>query len=207
MHLLEPFRPFLALLASFVAGSLAASQPVLVITPSGFFYLETGENGVPVSVPVAKIVDLRGGSPGPAPDAPDQPQPDNALTVEIRDLAKAVADGAGAQAMALVYTQSSEAVADGLVPVATSLEAVRKASDNALGLVGTAIKWDAFRNRLSTIATERTQRGELATPKQMADFLKSIAIGLELAADGSNALDFSVIIQVSTGTNAALGVK
>jgi hypothetical protein len=177
---------------------------VLVITPSGFFYLESGQDGVPVAVPVAKIVDLRGGSPGPTPDAPDQPRPDNALTVEIRDLAKTVSDGSGAQALALVYTQSSEAVADGLVPVATSLDAVRKASDNALGLVGTAMKWDAFRSRLSTIATERTQRGELATSKQMADFLKAIALGLELAADGSEALDFSVVIGIATSTNKAL---
>ena len=204
-----PTRRAIALLMfAFLAGTAClASQPVLVITPSGFFYLESGQDGVPVAVPVAKIVDLRGGSPGPTPDAPEQPRPDNALTVEIRDLAKTMADGSGAQALALVYTQSSEAVADGLVPVATSLEAVRKASDNALGLVGTAMKWDAFRSRLSTIATERTQRGELATAKQMADFLKAIALGLELAADGSNALDFSVVIGVAAGTNAALGIK
>jgi hypothetical protein len=200
-------RAALWLMFAFVCGISLASQPVLVITPTGFFYLEAGADGVPASVPVERVVDLRGGSPGPTPDAPEQPRPDNALTVEIRDLAKTVADGSGAQALALVYTQSSEAVADGLAPVATSLEAVRKASDNALGLVGTAGKWDAFRSRLSTIATERTQRGELATAKQMADFLKAIAIGLELAADGANALDFSVIIQVSTGTNTALGVK
>jgi hypothetical protein len=199
-------RAALWLMFAFVCGISLASQPVLVITPTGFFYLEAGADGVPASVPVERVVDLRGGSPGPTP-GPTEPRPDNALTVEIRDLAKAVADGSGAQALALVYTQSSEAVADGLVPVASSLEAVRKASDNALGLVGTAMKWDAFRSRLSTIATERTQRGELATPKQMGDFLKAIALGLELAADGSNALDFSVIIQVSTGTNAALGVK
>lgn len=203
----SPNRSAFALLLAMLAGMCLGDQPVLVITPGGFFYLESGRDGVPVAVPVAKIVDLRGGSTGPTPDAPEQPQPDNALTVEIRDLAKTVADGSGAQAMALVYTQSSEAVADGLVPVATSLEAVRKATDNALGLVGTAGKWDAFRSRLSTIATERTQRGELATSKQMADFLKSIAIGLELAADGSNALDFSVIIGVSTATNSALGIK
>lgn len=198
-------RPAVALLIAFLAGTIClASQPVLVITPSGFFYLEAGSDGVPVAVPVDKIVDLRGG--GPAPE-PDEPRQDNALTVQIRDLAKPVGDGAGAQALALVYTQSSEAVADGLVPVASAMEAVRKASDNALGLTGTAGKWDEFRVKLSTIATERTQRGELSTTKQMGEFLKAIALGLELAADGSNALDFSVIIQVSTGTNNALGVK
>jgi hypothetical protein len=32
-------------------------------------------------------------------------------------------------------------------------------------------------------------------------------MGLELAADGSNALDFSVVIGVATGTNNALGIK
>jgi len=200
-------RAALWLVFAFVCGLSLASQPVLVITPSGFFYLEAGADGVPVNVPVKTIVDLRGGSPGPTPDAPDDPRPDNALSVQIRDLAKTIGDPAGAQALALVYTQSGEAVTDGLVPVVGSLDAVRKASDNALALTATLFKWDPFRAQLSTIATERTQRGELSTPKQMADFLKAIALGLELAADGSNALDFSVIIQVSTGTNAALGVK
>jgi hypothetical protein len=189
---------------AFVCGIAVASQPVLVITPAGFFYLEAGADGVPINVPVKTIVDLRGGTP---PAGPTEPQPDNALSVQIRDLAKAVADPAGAQALALVYTQSGEAVADGVVPVAAVLEAVRKASDNALGLTASAGKWDAFRSELTTIVTERVQRGELASPQQMGDFLKAVAIGLELAADGSQALDFSIIIGVATGTNAALGVK
>jgi len=199
-------RAALWLVFAFVCGLSLASQPVLVITPTGFFYLETGADGVPVSVPVERVVDLRGGAPGPTP-GPTEPRPDNALSVQIRDLAKAIGDPAGAQALALVYTQSGEAVTDGLVPVTASLDAVRKASDNALGLTGSATKWDPFRAQLSTIATDRTQRGELATPKQMGDFLKAVAIGLELAADGSQALDFSVIIGVSTGTNSALGIK
>lgn len=203
-------RAIALLVFAFVCGLSLASQPVLVITPTGFFYLETGDDGAPVSVPVAKIVDLRGGSPGPTPGptpGPNEPRPDNALSVQIRDLAKAIGDPAGAQALALVYTQSGEAVTDGLVPVVGSLDAVRKASDNALALTATLFKWDPFRSSLSTIATERTQRGELATPQQMGDFLKAVAIGLELAADGSQALDFSVIIGVSTGTNNALGIR
>jgi hypothetical protein len=199
-------RAIALLMLAFTCGISLASQPVLVITPTGFFYLQTGADGVPVSVPVERVVDLRGGAPGPTP-GPTEPRPDNALSVQIRDLAKAIGDPAGAQALALVYTQSGEAVADGLVPVTASLQAVRKASDNALGLTGSATKWDPFRAQLSTIATERTQQGELATPKQMADFLKAVALGLELAADGSQALDFSVIIGVSTGTNNALGIK
>ena len=205
---MTPRKVVLFLAFAFLAGAAClGSQPVLVITPGGFFYLESGQDGIPVAVPVEKIVDLRGGSPGPTPDSPEQPRPDNALSVQIRDLAKVIGDPAGAQALALVYTQSSEAVADGLVPVVGSLDAVRKASDNALALTATLFKWDPFRAQLSTIATERTQRGELATPKQMADFLKAIALGLELAADGSNALDFSVVIGVAAGTNNALGIK
>jgi hypothetical protein len=76
-----------------------------------------------------------------------------------------------------------------------------------LGLTASAGKWDTFRSELTAVVTERVQRGELATPQQMGDFLKAVAIGLELAADGSQALDFSIIIGVATGTNAALGVK
>lgn len=195
-------KAVLFLVSAFICGIALGDQPVLVITPSGYFYLEAGEDGVPIGIPVEKIVDLRDGSQGPSPD-PDTPRPDNALSVQIRDLAKTISDPLGAQALALVYTQSGEAVAGGLVPVATALEAVRKASDNALGLTGSAVKWDPFRASLSTIATERTQKGELVTAQQMGDFLKAVAIGLELAADGSEALDFSAVIGIATGTNKA----
>lgn len=184
-----------------------AAPPVLVITPGGFFYLEIGSDGVPVSLAVEKIVDLRGGSDSPTPDAPQPPPVDTALVRQIRDLAKAVADPAGSQALALVYTQSSGAVADGLIPVGSSLDAVRKASDSALALTVSAPKWEAFRGELSTLVSDRVQRGQLTTVKQMADFLQAVASGLELAADGSQALEFSTVIGVSTATNKALGIK
>lgn len=190
------------LVSTLICGMVFGEQPVLVITPTGFFFLETGKDGIPISVSVEKIVDLRDGSQGPSSE-PEAPQPDSALSVEVRELAKAAADPSGAQALALVYTQSSEAVAGGLIPVTSALEAVRKASDNALGLTGSATKWDLFRVAISTIATERTQKGELATAQQMGDFLRAVAIGLELAADGSEALDFSVVIGIATGTNKA----
>jgi hypothetical protein len=188
-------------------GVLAASPPVLVITQGGFFYLEVGSDGVPVSTPVPSVIDLRGDGDGKPPADPPPPPVDTALVRQVRDLAKAVADPAGSQALALVYTQTSGAVADGVVPVASSLDAVRKASDAALALVVTAKNWDAFRSEISTLASNRVQRGELATPKQMADFLKAIASGLELSADGSQALDFAVVIGIATATNNALGLK
>lgn len=194
----------LLLLVLVPIGFATAAQPVLVVTPSGFFFLEVGNDGVPINVAVERVVDLRG---SPAPDEPEPPVVDTALAKQVRDLAKQVADANGSQALALVYTQSSEAIADGLVPVATALDAVRKATDQALGLVGTAAKWESFRSSLSTIATERIQRGELTTPKQMAGFMKAIAVGLESSADGSTALDFSIVIGVTTGTNTALGIK
>jgi len=200
-------HPIVSLILALILGGIAfGSQPVLVITSGGYFFLEIGKDGLPVSVPAGQIIDLREGFPD-SPPGTQPPQPDNALSVEIRDLAKTIGDGAGAQALALVYTQSAGAVADKLVPVSSAFDSIRKASDNALGLLGTALKWDPLRTRLSDIVTERTQKGELSTPQQLSDFLKAVAIGLELAADGSNALDFSMVIRISTGTNAALGIK
>lgn len=197
----------LIVIAILAQTSLAiATPPVLVITPGGYFYLEVGNDGVPVSTPVDRIVDLRGGD-NPPPVDPPPPPVDAALVRQIRDLAKAVADPAGSQALALVYTQSSGAVADGLIPVASSLDAVRVASDKALALVVTAKDWGSFRSEISTLAANRIQRGELTTPKQMADFLQAISSGLELSADGSQALDFSVVIGIATATNNALGLK
>lgn len=199
----------LSVLAIMAAATFAvASPPVLVITPGGYFYLEVGADGVPVSTPVERIVDLSGDAKPPVdPPAPPEPPIDVALARQVRDLAKAVADPAGSQALALVYTQVSGAVADGIVPVADSLEAARKASDKALALVVTIKNWDTFRGELSTLAANRIQRGELTTPKQMAEFLQAIASGLELSADGSTALDFGVVIGIATATNNAMGLK
>jgi hypothetical protein len=189
-------------------GVLAASPPVLIVTQGGFFYLEVGSDGIPVSTPVPTIIDLRGDGDGAPPTDPPTPPPvDTALVRQVRDLARAVGDPAGSQALALVYTQASGAVADGVVPVESSLDAVRKASDAALALVVTAKDWGEFRSEISTLASNRIQRGELSTPKQMADFLKAIASGLELSADGSQALDFAVVIGIATATNNALGLK
>lgn len=182
-----------------------ASDPVLILTPGGYFHLRIGADGTPVSTPVERIVDLRGGDVPPVDPTP--PPVDAALVRQIRDLAKSVADPAGSQALALVYTQSSGAVADGLIPVASSLDAVRVASDKALALVVTAKDWDAFRSKISTLAADRIQRGELTTLKQMSEFLQAIASGLELSADGSTALDFSVVIGIATATNNAMGLK
>jgi len=182
-----------------------ASPPVLIITQGGYFYLEVGADGVPVSTPVPSIIDLRVG--GDSPSDPPAPPVDAATVRQVRDLAKAVEDPAGSQALALVYTQVAGAVADELIGVTMSMDATRKATDSALALVVTAKDWGPFRSELSNIVASRIQRGDLATPKQMADFMLAVASGLELAASGSRALDFSVVIGIATATNNALGFK
>jgi hypothetical protein len=101
--------------------------------------------------------------------------------------AKEVNDPAGAQALALVYHMLSE---EGL-PVETGIIALREASNAALFSLGVQEKWEGFREKTSLELTNRRQQGLIATPKQLSNFMLAVAIGIENAADGKEAIDFA----------------
>ena len=194
---------WLAIAFALGCGVAMASRPVLVITPSGYFYLEASADGLPISVPVAKIVDLRGGSdpdgPPPEPDTPDIE-----LTRLAKGWAEAVGDPQGSQAMELVYLQIADALKAGQLTIDTAPAALAAASDKVLATLGKADAWKPFRSAAGDELTERRQRGKVDSAASMESFLRAVAMGLQLSADGSDAITLSETLQIVTATNKAI---
>jgi hypothetical protein len=204
---MPPRKSSLWLAIAFVLGCgvALASQPVLVITPAGYFYLETGEDGSPISVPVDRIVDLRGGSPGdPDTPAPEPDTPDIELTRLAKGWAESVDDPQGSQAMELVYLQIADAIKAGHLTIDTAPAALAAASDTVLATLGKADAWKPFRASAGDELTERRQRGKVDSAASMETFLRAVAMGLQLSADGSDAITLSETLQIVTATNKAI---
>lgn len=199
-------RAVVLLVLAFACGVSLASQPVLVITPAGYFYLEADSAGSPVSVPVAKVVDLRGGSKPDGPDVPtpEPDTPDIELTRLARGWAKGVNDPQGSQAMELVYLQIADAIKAGQLSLESSSLALSMATDAVLSAVGRAEEWKPFRVSASDELTSRMQTGRVNSSEAMEAFLRAVALGLQLSADGSDAITLSETLQIVTSTNQAI---
>lgn len=180
-------RRLLALLSLLLSPLAFADKPVLLIEESGYFLLRTVD-GTPVVEPISSVLDRRGNAPDnpPTPEEPS-PNPDLALSKTVMAWAKEVNDPAGAQALALVYHMLSEEN----LPVETGIIALREASNAALFSLGVQEKWEGFREKTSLELTTRRQQGLIATPKQLSNFMLAVAIGIENAADGKEAIDFA----------------
>lgn len=179
-------RRLLALLSLLLSPLAFADKPVLLIEESGYFLLRTVD-GTPVVEPISSVLDRRGNAPDNPPTEPDTPNPDLALSKTVMAWAKEVNDPAGAQALALVYHMLSEEE----LPVETGIIALREASNAALFSLGVQEKWEGFREKTSLELTTRRQQGLIATPKQLSNFMLAVAIGIENAADGKEAIDFA----------------
>lgn len=179
-------RRLLALLSLLLSPLAFADKPVLLIEESGYFLLRTVD-GAPVVEPISSVLDRRGNAPDNPPTEPDNPNPDLALSKTVMAWAKEVNDPAGAQALALVYHMLSEEN----LPVETGIIALREASNAALFSLGVQEKWEGFREKTSLELTNRRQQGLIATPKQLSNFMLAVAIGIENAADGKEAIDFA----------------
>lgn len=180
-------RRLLALLSLLLSPLALADKPVLLIEESGYFLLRTVE-GTPVVEPISSVLDRRGNAPD-NPTTPEEPNPnpDLALSKTVMAWAKEVNDPAGAQALALVYHMLAEEE----LPVETGIIALREASNAALFSLGVQNKWEGFREKASLELTNRRQQGLIATPKQLSNFMLAVAIGIENAADGKEAIDFA----------------
>jgi hypothetical protein len=205
---MHPRKSALWLAIAFILGCgiSLASQPVLVITSSGYFYLDTDSSGSPISVPVSKIVDLRSGSDPDGPDVP-APQPDTPdieLTRLAKGWAESVVDPQGSQAMELVYLQIADAIKAGHLNVDTAPTALVAASDSVLGTLSKADAWKPFRKSAGDELTERRQRGKVDSAASMESFLRAVAMGLQMSADGSDAITLSETLQIVTATNKAI---
>lgn len=186
-----------ALLLTLLCSTLYA-QPgsTLIIEDSGYFLLRTID-GKPTIEPldISHVLDRRTGTdPGdPFPPEPEKPTtPDLALSKQVLAWAKEVDDPIGAQALILVY----HTIAEENLPVETGIIALREASNAALFSLGIQNKWESFRQKTSDELTNRRQQGLITTPKHLSDFMVAVAIGIENAVDGKEALDFTTQLSV-----------
>lgn len=203
-----------AIAAAFLVVAMclpALAGGTLVLTDAGYQVMTAGPNGAvlgPVT-PVDQVVDLRTGA---KPNPPDTPTGDLSPTAQrVKDLATAVGDPEGAQALAIVYREVGKAAAGGKLSREQVMSALRQASDDVLNATKTKDKWTGWRASVSTLITEKETQG----PVDYSAFCLDVAKGLE-ASSPQGALTPELlqmiiqlvlaIIQIFTGGGGVGGV-
>lgn len=200
---------FAALALGLITSLALCSPPSVIITDGGYFLLTADDDGTPSLNRVRRVIDIRGDAPdpddpdGPDPD-PDPDTPDLELTRKARGWAAAVGDPPTAQALALVYLQVTESIEAGNLNLETGPIAVALATDAVLASRSAAEKWKPFRDAASDELTLRRQNESITTAAHLVAFLRAVAAGLELAADGSEAIGFSTVIGVAEMVNQSI---
>ena len=190
----------------FLAAECFSSPPALVITSGGYQLLTTGDGGFATLQPVDRIIDLRGNGDPDEPDAPD-PEPDTPdleLTRKAKGWAESIGDPQTAQAMELVYLQVADVVKKGDLTLETGPTAVRMGTDIVLSRAGKTEQWKPFRDAAGDELTERLQRGSINSPATLESFLRAVAMGLQLSADGSDAVPTAKMLQIAIEVNQAI---
>lgn len=190
------------LILASIAVAQESPQP-LTITKAGYFLTVIGADGTPTFSRLTNVTDLRGDTPTD-PDDPTEPDVDRELALKARDWAAAVKDPQGAQAIAIVYAHLRGALGDGMLNHATIWTPVRAATDSALESITAQGDWIAFRERVTEVVTEAQQRGQLQTLQQVTRVLLSIQRGVELSADGSQALGLDKLVEIARRTNEVI---
>lgn len=192
---------FAIVFVSVLFASLAHSQPPLTITSSGYYLTEVDSNGVPSLVQITTVIDMTGGD---SPTPPDEGEVDAAIVKQVRKWADAVDDPQSAQAIAAVYSHVRGAVDEAILDSTTVWPALKDSTDSAIELVEGVKSWKPFRDELSAVVTEGRQRGTLQSPSAISRMARSVQHGLELSADGSDALPLDVLTKVAAKTNEAI---
>lgn len=191
----------------FLLCSTAIADTPLTITSNGYYLTQVDEEGTPSLVKVTRVIDLTNGSTPLPPETPIPVPPieefDTAVVNVVAGWAKDVNDPDACQAVSLVYHHILQAIEDNLLPEKMVWEITRLSTDNALKITGSK-DWSNFRNQLSEIIAEKTRKGELASNKQIVQLMKSIRQGMEMAADGSTALNQTKAVAVVIGTNEVI---
>ena len=184
-----------------LAGAVGAiAQPPLTITPSGYYLTFVDADGVPSLVQITTVIDLTGGNP--SPDTPDGPI-DAEFAKQVKEWSDDVDDPQTAQAIAWVYLHVGDALDADQVDATSVWLALKQATDAAIKIVDGG-DWSAFREKLSSVITESRQRGTLQTSKEIRRMLASAQHGLELSADGSDALTMAQTAAITAKTNEAI---
>lgn len=181
-------------------GSIIAAPP-LTITDAGYYLTIVGDDGVPALVLLENVTDMRSGDKPSPPDA--KPDFDLELVKQVKEWADAIGDTKTSQSVAMVY---SHVRAAGLSEPATWL-VLKAATDAAVSITASENDWSPFRTHLSDVITEGRQRGTLQSSSQIQKMLRSVQQGLEMAADGSDALSTDDAVAITAATNEAIDAQ
>lgn len=163
-----------------MSSTALAGGPALVLTDAGYQVMTVGPNGAVLSpvTPIGSVVDLRTGvTPVPGPTPPDVTS--DPIASQVKAWADAVNDPTSRQALKEVYARVGQASAG--QPRDKVQAALRQATDGVLGATGGLVKWQGFRQNVSSLIDAEEAKGPVDWPK----FCDSVAKGL----DGGTALD------------------
>lgn len=176
------------------------AQPPLTITTSGYYLTQVDASGVPTMIQITTVIDLTDGKNPPQPPPPDVVDIDKALVKSVKSWATEAGETMTAQALAAVYSHVRGAVEDDILTVETIWPVLNEASDFAVEC-SEGTQWKPFRDKLSDHITEARQRGTLQNKVDVLRLALSVQQGLELSADGSDALSLDKLTAIAAKTN------
>lgn len=160
-----------ALLCSFAL----AETPTVVVTKSGYYVMTQDAAGTP-HLEKAQVVVLSAPPTNGGPDVPPPPDSLNPTAQRVKELASAVGDPVGAQALSIVYAEVGKAAAKNKWGRDQVLPALKMASDEVLGAQGMQPqKWVAFRSQVSSLITEKETAGPVDYPQLCKDVSDGLA--------------------------------
>lgn len=198
-------RTITTLLTLLFCTPLLAENPSIIITDNGYFLLIL-KDGVPEVQTPFKVIDTREGDTPPSSPGNPGVSPDPELTKKVKAWAVEVSDTDSAQGLALIYRHTEESLRAGTLNVNTAIETQREATDKYLEKQEKSEEWKFFRDNLSNELSTRMARGNI-TPKTLGEFFIATAFGLELAADGSEALSMTALLEIVSITNTIIDSK
>lgn len=193
------FRPILAA-ALVCLCAIAQAAPSLVITPSGYYLLDVGSDGAPVTTKIDNVIDYSNGNT-PTPNPPGN-TPDSATVKAVTELAKSIDNPVAIQALSMAYKSVGDKVKDGSISVEDAFPAAKAAAAELEKTLNLGTSLQKFRAGLGDYATPLLQNGSLSSRADVAQFLLDVSTGLDKAKPATaQALDpdlRQLIIQIIT---------
>lgn len=189
---MRSFWAALALSVAAIGSYLHAGPPFFLDAPAGRF-LVYEDMGAPIVVPVDEIAVV----PWTDTDSPD-PTPDK-LAADVAKWATEIGDTDDSQRYALIFATARDAVYSEMIEPAQIFPVVSRAADSVL-----KSDWSTFRAKLTEYSTAAKQEGKLGTKTQVINYAATVKHGLELSANGSDAISLDESLAVIAATNQAV---
>lgn len=151
-----------------------STTPPLIVSPSGYYYLQSSAEGVPEINPVPVVINLgEPDNPNPDPEDPNDPNPPQKLEDRVAAWAKAADDPTALKPLSTLYKQVASLIDSGSLSPDQAKLAISFGVDALLQQLGTTEQWVTFRSNLDSA---------LASSSEPLDVLyNKVAVGLEAA--------------------------